>query len=644
MGRERCKILRLTELGKLISADVFEQNFKDVCSTWADIHYEEPQLWLEKITTANPHGQGISLQCAQKVFADILSGYHFVSPGYNGFRLLPLLAFLRTTQPLKILFIAHAPVQHIVELSLVKDVLRPGDVIVCPSMSARNVLCSYSADFARYITVIPHCINTPSRSVLPAASAGQPQRLVTIGRITEDKLLHRQIDALAILREQGIDNVIMEIAGPCHDDKGKPLQYVNELKARVRRLGLEKLVVFRGALLTSQEKSAFFADAAISICLSRAEEESFGKSCAESVAMGVPVITTNWNGLPETVGKCGEILPLYQLEGRHIFDVDPIDCAKAIIKLLIQPPAKADFSAQEKLFSPISRGLDYQNALQPPSASNGKTVETWQSSEIFSLIPAIRAISPIQRRDMYLSSLGILSENIASETDCHRAAKEWGILENLTFHSIRARGKELLANQCITPPSSPVPEKLRELLACSGEIDEELSSILLGDCLGECDSWARGLTLSSLTAKSLRLAPWALAVLHHQTDFPFFLLVAEVNKLQVGGDLLGAARLVQHHLTGRNLGENDVALLLYFLEVCQQASCVTLMTDILENWLSRYPDAPQCSKLWLVLATNLIIHEENPIRGKEALAQVERIIPGCDTNNLRSALISLEYI
>lgn len=644
MGAERYRILRLTELGKLISADVFEQNFKGICSKWADIRYEDPRHWLERITRTNRSGKGISLHSAQKIFADTLADYHFVSPGYNGFRLLPLLAFLRTTQPLKILFIAHAPVQHVVELSLVKDMLRPGDVIVCPSVSARNILCNYSLEFSQYINVIPHFVEKFPRSAPLSAAAGKPRRLVTIGRITEDKLLHRQIDALAILREQGIDDLIMEIAGPCHDESGKPLQYVNELKARIRRLDLQNLVVFRGTLLTQHEKSAFFADAAICISLSRAEEESFGKSCAEAVTMGVPVITTNWNGLPETVGKCGEVLPLYQLEGRHIFDVDPADCARAIIKLLKQPPAEADFAAQEKLFSPATRGVDYQNALLFPSSCISKPPDTGLSADIFALIPAIRAISPVQRRDLYLASLGIMSENITSETECNRAAKRWEVLADLTFHSIRARGKELLANQNITPPSPPVPEGFRELLDYPGGADEEMGTALLADCLRECDSWARGLTLSRLTARSPRLAPWSHAVLHNQTDSTFFLLSAEVNKLQAGGENLGAARFVKQHLAGRNLGENDVALLLYFLEICQQADCVTLMTDVLENWLSRYPDAPQCSPLWLILATNLIIHEENHQKGKEALAQIERIIPGYDTANLRSALQALEYV
>jgi hypothetical protein len=120
--------------------------------------------------------------------------------------------------------------------------------------------------------------------------------------------------------------------------------------------------------------------------------------------------------------------------------------------------------------------------------------------------------------------------------------------------------------------------------------------------------------------------------------------MAEVNRLLGSGEAEGAARSVKNHLIGRNLLENDAQLMLYFLEICQQAGHVTLMTDVLEKWLASYPDAPQCSVLWPVFATNLIIHEEQFERGKNALVQVEGIIPDFDTSNLHSALIAMEHV
>ncbi len=643
---KRLRILRLMELNKSISADVFEQAFAKICVDWADIQYENPQAWLSTIVEVNACGKGTALTKASMNFAERVSEYDYISPGYNGFHLLPLLALLRPANDIKILFIAHAPLQHAVELSLVRDLLRPEDVIVCPSRNARKILCTFHSKFARHIIVIPHVVEPLPRPESPAASAIGSRKLVTLGRITEDKLIHRQIDAMAILRERGVADVVMEIAGPCRDGSGRTLRYVNELKARIRRLGLEKWVSFRGVVSSKQDKSAFFADAAVCLGLSRAEEESFGKSCAEAVAMGVPVITTNWDGLPETVGKCGKILPLYQLEGRQIFDINPADCAEAIIKLLEEVPPNAEFVSQKQLFAPEARGADYREALSHPTNRVQESFpDTDSAMNFFNQIPAIRAISPSEHQDMYLASLGIRSENIISEREFCRAAERWVLIADLIFQSVRAGGKQLLAHQRPPAPAPPIPGIFKEKLdSYPVPVDDDMYRRLIADCLLECESWSRELTLTILTGESRFLSAWLLELLEDQKCSTGFLLVAEVNNKLASGDAASAARCMQQHLAGRQLLENDAALMLYFLQICQQADSVAIMTEILEHWLMRYPDAPQCSALWPVLASTLIIHEEQYERGQETLAQVENIIPDFDTTNLRAALIVMEHV
>jgi glycosyltransferase involved in cell wall biosynthesis len=640
----RCKILRLTELNKLISADVFESNFSRACREWADICYEHPQTWLEKITAPKDKGKGISFNLAVKKFASNVAGYDYISPGFNGFHLLPLLAFLRSQQDTRLLFIAHAPVQHAVELSLVKDLLRPGDVIICPSVNARKILCVFSSEFARYTVVIPHFTHPLPRPEPLSSSVTVPRKLVSLGRITEDKLIHRQIDAMAILKQQGVDDIVMEIAGPCQDENGRTLSYVNELQARIRRLGLDKHVVFKGTLHTPEEKGAFFASAAVCINLSRAEEESFGKSCAEAIIMGIPVISTHWNGLPETVGKCGEIIPLSHDEGRQIVDIDPADCAQAIIKLLHIPPQPADFSCQAQLFSVGGSGADYKKTLLRSISIVEDMSDSDASVDFFALIPAIRAFSPPERRYMYLAFLNIHDENCPSGKALDSTTEGWELLAELIFQSVRARGQKLLSHQFEYTPAPPLPDTYGEILACSELLDKEISKRLLADCLLACDPWSRELTLIRLTALSPALSVWSLKILRSHCSSTSFLFRAEVNRLLACGEVTGAAYFIKKDLAGRDLQENDTDLMLYFLEICRQADCVNIMTDILEPWLKRYPDAPQCSVLWPVLAINLIIYDEQYEHGKSSLAQIERIIPDFDTSKLRSALTALEYV
>lgn len=645
MEPRRCRILRLTEQNSLFSADVFEQNFATTCSAWADIYYEHPLEWLNKIGGMNEGGSGTPLKTAEETFTKCVGGYDYISPGYNGFHLLPLLALLRTNRGPKLLFIAHAPVQHAVELSLAKDLLRPGDIIICPSLNARQILCTFHAGFARYTVVIPHATEPLPCTRSAADSAVSPKKLVSLGRITEDKLIHRQIDAMAILRQQGVDDVVMEIAGPVFDNRGKTIPYINELKARIHRLGLEHQVAFKGTLHTPMERGSFIAEAAVCINLSRAEEESFGKSCAEAVALGVPVLATCWNGLPETVGKCGTILPLSQLEGRQIFDIDPADCAREILKLLHQPPSPADFSSQQQLFAAGGSSAAYEKALAHPPSLDDEAPEKNAAVDFFSLIPAIRAFCPSERQDMYLAALGIRSENITSPTAYSVAAQRWERLADLIFHSIRARGKQLLAHRFDYTPASPLLDCLQKKIPVGPElVDEQMDSILLADCLRQCDSWARELTLTRLTAGSPSLGAWTLEILKNKPSATGFLLMAEVNRLLAGGDAAGAAYYLQQRLGERILLENDAPLMLYFLEICRHAGREHLLADVLENWLRRYPDAPQCSALWPVLAKNLILHKEHLHLGKEILARVEALIPDFDTSNLHSALIAMESV
>lgn len=640
----QCRILRLTERNQLISADIFEQNFARACGAWAEIRYAQPREWLQQLLADKDKDPGGACKRAARRFAETTCGYDYISPGYNGFHLLPLVALLRAEQGARLLFIAHAPVQHVVELSLVRDLLRPGDVIICPSVNARQILCAFHAGFARYTVVIPHSTQPLPRPAPATPSATRPRKVVSLGRITADKLIHRQIDALAILRQQGIDDVVMEIAGPCEDASGRTLSYVNELRARIGRLGLEQWITFTGTLRTPEERGAFLAGAAVCINLSRAEEESFGKSCAEAVTMGVPVIVTRWNGLPETVGKCGVIIPCSRIEEGRVFDIDPADCARALIELLLQPPLPAVFIRQRQLFAPAGSGAAYRQTLLHPTTLAEALPVSGGGPDLFALIPAIRAFSPGESRALYLAALGIQTNACSSAEELHRAAQGWSLLVDLIFHSVRAGGRQLLAHQRLSAPAPPLTQALEEMPVCAELLNGEMRGRLLADCLLECDPWARELTLTRLTARSPSLTAWSGKILHSQQGSTDLVLTAEVNRLLAGGESLAAAQVVKTYLAARTLGENDADLMLYFLEICRQAGCVKSLTDILQPWLGRFPDAPGCSLLWPVLATNLIVHDEQYHQGQEALARIAQLIPEFDTAKLRAALTALASI
>lgn len=636
-----CRILRLTETNTLISADVFERNFSRACEAWAEIRREHPRQWLDRTLSPKTNGPATTFKEAAAGFARSTAGYDFVSPGFNGFHLLPLLAFLRGHQGPRLLFIAHAPVQHAVELSLVADLLRPGDVIICPSGNAREILCAFSARLAPYAVVIPHCIPPlPQPSVVAAAS---PRRIVSLGRITEDKLIHRQIDALALCVQQGVSDVVMEIAGSCVDEHGRALAYVLELQARIRRLRLERQVRFVGPLHGPEAQGAFLAGAAVCVNLSRAAEESFGKTCAEAVTMGVPVVATRWNGLPETVGPCGEILPVQRIEGRWIVDVDPADCAQAILRMLRCPPSPADFSRQQQLFSSESSGKAYKKALLQPPSDAGTAPETTATTDLFDRIPAVRAFSQSERRRMYLAGFGVQVEDKAAPS-LDRDAEQWRNLADLIFQSVRAQGQRLLAHCPEYSPAAAVDEDFLAASPCPEQLEEEWAQRLFADCLRECDGWARELTLIRLAAGSPGLSAWVWRLLEAHLGSAGMVVQARVHSLLADGAAEEAAQCLKNHLSERPLGEHDVSLLLLLVEICRQADCAGVLTDLLAQWLSIFPDGPQCAALWPVLAFNLIVREESYEQGKQALDHAAELLPDFDPSHLRAALTALQCV
>ena len=635
-----CRILRLTEANTLISADVFERNFSRACGAWAEIRREHPRQWLDRTLFHKTNGPATTFKEAVAGFAQSTAGYDFVSPGFNGFHLLPLLAFLRGDHGPRLLFIAHAPVQHAVELFLVADLLRPGDVIICPSGNAREILCAFSSRLAPYAVVIPHCIPPLPQ---PSVVAASPRRIVSLGRITEDKLIHRQIDALALCVQQGLTDVVMEIAGSCVDEHGRALAYVLELQARIRRLGLERQVRFVGSLHGPEEQGAFLAGAAVCVNLSRAAEESFGKTCAEAVTMGVPVVATRWNGLPETVGPCGEILPVQRVEGRWIVDVDPADCAQAIHRLLRCPPSPADFSRQQQLFSSENSGEAYKKALLQPPADVGTALETAATTDLSDCIPAIRAFSPSERRRMYLAGLGVQAEDGTAQS-LDRDAEQWRNLADLIFQSVRVRGQRLLAHCHEYSPAAAVGEDFLAASPCPEQLEDEWAQRLFADCLRECDGWARELTLIRLAAGSPGLSAWVWRLLEAHQGAAGMVVQARVHSLLADGAAEKAAQFLKNHLSARPLGEHDVSLLLQLIEICRQADCAGVITGLLAQWLSIFPDGPQCAALWPVLAFNLIVREESYEQGKQALEHAAQLLPDFDASHLRAALTALQCV
>lgn len=110
-------------------------------------------------------------------------------------------------------------------------------------------------------------------------------RIVFSGRFSPDKAPDVLIDAVA--RMAAPPAVLMLGSGVLLDD----------LRAQVARAGLDRVVRFCGWV---DEPGPWVAGASVQACPSR--DEAFSQTAVLAMALGVPVIGTNVDGFPETLG------------------------------------------------------------------------------------------------------------------------------------------------------------------------------------------------------------------------------------------------------------------------------------------------------------------------------------------------------
>lgn len=351
------KILRPTRAAALISARVFDDLFARNLASEVDVKPVDLLPWLGEslgpVNSSQPPGD------AAKKFAAATEGFDFFCPGYECIMLTPLLLSLRnhSRSRSRLLFIAHAPGAYLLEWALIRPLLKPGDLIIAPSASAAALIDFLCPTLNAHVRVIPHPLHP-----LPSEGNAARERIVSLGRITPDKLLHRQIEAMAILRRRGL-KLRMDIAGPLNvAQSSTPRDYACALMAKIHRLGLGEDVRLVGEISGELEKARFLARARLLINLSVTIEESFGKSVVEALGLGVPVLATHWDGLPETVGDGGQLLRVSDVVLG--VDVPAEQIADAMERIIAAPPAPEVCQEQARRFSPGRVSRLYREALQ----------------------------------------------------------------------------------------------------------------------------------------------------------------------------------------------------------------------------------------------------------------------------------------
>ncbi len=172
----------------------------------------------------------------------------------------------------------------------VKPTLNRASRIVVPSDYLKNIF----ADFGIDTTVIPNIINLQRFSPIQAVDDGEldaerPFRLIITRNLEPIYGIRMAIEAVALARRQ-IPKIQLSIAG------SGPQK--TELEQLVKDLALEDCVKFTGRL--DAKKIVDFYHAA-DVMVNPTTVDNMPNSVLESLACGVPVITTNVGGIPYIV-------------------------------------------------------------------------------------------------------------------------------------------------------------------------------------------------------------------------------------------------------------------------------------------------------------------------------------------------------
>jgi glycosyltransferase involved in cell wall biosynthesis len=173
-------------------------------------------------------------------------------------------------------------------------------------------------------------------------------RLLYVGRTAPYKNITGCIQALAKLRNEGVDATLTIVGEP--DPRYPEAQHLAD------RLGLGNAVAFTGHI-DDQQLQALYRSASVFLFLSY--YEGFGLPPLEAMAHGVPVVSSDRSSMPEVLGDAALL-------------VDPDDtaaAASAIQRVLSEPDLAADLrergQARAKTFSVDLQATMFWNAVSP---------------------------------------------------------------------------------------------------------------------------------------------------------------------------------------------------------------------------------------------------------------------------------------
>lgn len=170
--------------------------------------------------------------------------------------------------------------------------------------------------------IVPNGIRGIDRSAETSSKTTAPPSIVFMGLVNDGKGAMRVLETAALLRSAG-HCFVVRLAGELESP-----EYGAQLRGFIAEHALDDDVVFEG-VVSGRAKDELFADAAVFLFLTRFESETFPTVVLEAMSAGVPVVASDWRGIPDMVEP--------GVSGLLVRDGDPAAAAEVIGELLRDP-------------------------------------------------------------------------------------------------------------------------------------------------------------------------------------------------------------------------------------------------------------------------------------------------------------------
>jgi glycosyltransferase involved in cell wall biosynthesis len=590
-------ILRVASPAGLLTADAFEALFQQEFPAVATVRTVSSAAALAVLgPLANPTTADHE-RAAVNALLTLTESADFVCFGHATIPYVPRLLALRNAgrMPWRLLLIAHTAVTYAREWLLLRDLLVPGDCIVAPGASAAAMITALDPALTPWLHVIPH----PVRSS-PPSSAAPRDTLVTLGRIHADKLLHRVIDAYAMLHHAGRTLPPLHCYGSLDDGRTTgPSVYARSLQARIARLGVQDRVFLAGPV-TGVAKAEVLARARVVINLSVSLEEACPKTPLEAQAAGAPVLATQWLGNRDVVGASGILVPV-RCDESGAWDVQVDDVATGLARLLDAPPSDEAIAADARAQAPDRQLAKYARLLADASAARVEPhvwPEPWSRQHDRSAAPTngllgtVGVLAPISRAQAWRWYLE-LTDTLRNSAG---APFRYPPTDAEVFWAAVARAAEFAAAERAAGHQRALPHTPRRL-GMENTLTSALQHAMVVDLAVESRVGAAFDLLARGAAAEVRAA-WPDS---HERVHPLVAyLHAELADRTASP--VAALTLARRAAVTDVWRGSDAQRVRQFARLCRHAGEAAAAIPWLDEWLARWPDERESGSIWLDLA------------------------------------------